>query len=285
MSNNVYSAGIRNAGSYQVSGQPYLSGSVTSATLGSNVDGHFIFPYVTKRVTVYNESSTRDAILSFSPFKQSEAAGFGFANSASGSGNWLFLQRGTSIDLDVKCKEIFVAPATAHEVDSISVSSELTNIRTSGLYSYDGLEGISSNSLGATQNSYFGVGINNVGSYLVSGQPYITGSFIDGGRNKIGVGEEISVKFPRVVKSFSVWNYSSDASSKLRITFANTGSIQNYPACYIELSQNETRTLNVKCNEIYLSAVSGDVFWKVYGSMTGIPRERMYQLTGSGITH
>ena len=285
MSNNVYSAGLRNAGSYQVSGQPYLSGSVTSATLGSNVDGHFVFPYVTKRVTVYNESSTRDAILSFSPFKQSEAAGLGFDNSASGSGNWLFLKRSTSIDLDVKCKEIFVAPATANAVDFITVSSELTNIPTARLYSYDGLEGISSSSAQPAQSSSYGVGINNVGSYLVSGQPYITGSYIESTRNKITSGDEITVEFPRVVKSFSVWNYSSDPSSKLRITFANTGSIQNYPACYIELAQNETTTLNVKCKEIYLSAVSGDALWKVYGSLTGIPKQRMYTLTGSGITH
>ena len=131
----------------------------------------------------------------------------------------------------------------------------------------------------------YSVGISNVGSYLVSGQPYITGSFIGSTENKIGVGLEKTISFPNVPKTFSVWNYSSDPSSRLRITFANTGSIQGYPACYIELAQNETTTLNVKCKEVYLSAVSGDVLWKVYGSLTGIPRERMYDLTGSGITH
>tara|TARA_B100000424_G_C22832320_1_gene444571 strand:+ start:120 stop:551 length:432 start_codon:yes stop_codon:yes gene_type:complete len=142
MSSNIYTAGLRNVGSYQVSGQPYLSGAVTSATLGSNQDGYFQFPYVTKKVIVSNESSTRDAIVSFVPFDRTIKT-YGFANDASGSGNWLLLQKGTSIELDVKCKEIFVAPASANAVDFISVYAELTNIPTGSMYSFDGLEGIS----------------------------------------------------------------------------------------------------------------------------------------------
>lgn len=143
MASNIYTAALRNVGSYQVSGQPYLSGSVTTATLGSNAEGHFRFPYVTKKIIVSNESSTRDAIVSFAPFKQSEASGYGFTNSASGSGNWLLLQKATSMELDVKCKEIFVAPATANAVDFITVYAELTNIPTGSMYSLDGIKGVS----------------------------------------------------------------------------------------------------------------------------------------------
>ena len=252
--------------------------------MSSNAEGHFVFPRVTKKVTVTNEDSTNNLIVSLSPFKQSEASNYGFSNSASGSGNWLFLSASTSIELDVKCKEIFVAPAQATEL-TCSIMAELTNIPTNRLYSYDGIEGISSASAQPAQSSSYGVGINNVGSYLVSGQPYITGSYIESAENKITANHEISVEFPNVTKTFSVWNYSSDPASKLRITFAQTSSIQNYPACYIELAQNETTKLDVKCKEIYLSAVGGDVRWKVYGSLTGIPRQRMYDLTGSGITH
>ena len=44
MSSNVYSVGLRNVGSYQVSGAPFVSGGVSSAvTNGSRV----AFPYVT----------------------------------------------------------------------------------------------------------------------------------------------------------------------------------------------------------------------------------------------
>jgi hypothetical protein len=284
MSSNVYSVGLRNAGSYQVSGQPYLSGAVSSDVIGSVLSSSFDFPFVTKTVRVTNEDSVNNLIVSFSPFLDSQKATYNYSNSASGSGNWLFLSASTSIEMNVKSKQIFVAPAQ-NATAECSIYAELTNIPTSSLYSYDGLEGISSISAQPAQNSIYGVGISNVGSYLVSGQPYITGSYIETTENKIASGDEITVEFPQVVKTFSVWNYSSDPLSKLRITFANTGSIQNYPACYIELAQNETTTLNVKCKEIYLSAVSGDVLWKVYGSLTGIPRQRMYTLTGSGITH
>jgi hypothetical protein len=142
MPSNIYTVGLRNAGSYQVAGQPYMSGSTTTATLGSNVNAHFVFPYVTKKIKIDNDSSSRDLIISFSPFLQSQAAGFGYTNSASGSGNWLFLQAGNSVELDIKCKEVFLAPATAHAVEC-SVYAELTNIPTDRMYSLDGLEGAS----------------------------------------------------------------------------------------------------------------------------------------------
>jgi hypothetical protein len=214
----------------------------------------------------------------------SETGSYDFNNSASGSGNWLYLPASTSIELDVKCKQIFVSPAQATAV-SCSLYAELTNIPTDRLYSYDGLNGVTSISSSATSGGHYGVGVNNVGSFLVSGQPYITGSFIGSTENKIGPGEEKEINFPNVTKTFSVWNHSTDPASKLRITFANTGSIQGYPACYIELAQDETTTLDVKCKDVYLSSVGGDVLWKIYGSLTGIPRQRMYELTGSGITH
>ena len=284
MSSNVYSAGLRNAGSYQVSGQPYLSGSTTTNSIGSNVDGYFAFPYVTKTVRVTNEDPLNNLIVSFAPFLESQKATYSYDNSASGSGNWLFLSASNSIELDVKCKEIFIAPAQAAAAPC-TVYAELTNIKTGNLYSYDGIEGITSASAGTPQSSTYGVGINNVGSYLVSGQPYITGSYIETTENKIVTGDEIEINFPNVTKTISIWNYSIDAASKLRITFANTASIENYPACYVELAQNETTTLNVKCKDVYLSAVGGDVLWKLYGSLTGIPKQRMYTLTGSGITH
>ena len=142
MSTNIYTTSLRNVGSYQISGQPYLSGSETTATLGSNQEGHFQFPYVTKKVIVSNESSTRDAIVSFVPFDRTIKS-YGFTNDASGSGNWLLLQKGTSIELDVKCKEIFVAPASNNIVNFVTVYAELTNIPTSSMYSFDGLKGVS----------------------------------------------------------------------------------------------------------------------------------------------
>jgi hypothetical protein len=141
MSSNIYTAGLRNVGSYQVSGQPYLSGTVTSATIGSS--SWFRFPSVTKKVIVSNEDSSNKAIISFVPYGQTQATTEGFTNSASGSGNWLYLSKNSSIELDVKCKEIFIAPAAGVAVDFVTVYAELTGIPTGSMYSFDGLEGIS----------------------------------------------------------------------------------------------------------------------------------------------
>jgi hypothetical protein len=141
MSSNIYTVGLRNVGSYQVAGQPYLSGSVTSNQVGSVLSSSFDFPYVTKKVTIYNNDASDNLIVSFAPFLDAETGSYGFTNSASGSGNWLFLSASTSIELDVKCKQIFISPAQATAV-SCSVYAELTNIPTDRLYSFDGLEGI-----------------------------------------------------------------------------------------------------------------------------------------------
>lgn len=139
----------------------------------------------------------------------------------------------------------------------------------------------------------YGVGLQNVGSYQVAGRPYITGSFLTGASPANMVPQvgtklytEKEVNFPTVTKSLTIWNYSSDQNSKLRITFAPTGSMTDYPAngCYQELAQWESITLTLKCKTVYLSAVGGDVFWKLYASLTNIPAARMYTLTGSGIS-
>jgi len=140
---NVYGVGLQNVGSYLVSGQPYLSGAATTADIGSVVEGFYSFPYVTKRVVVTNNDATNHAIVSFAPFLQLEAADYGFSNSASGSGNWLYLPATSSIDLNVKCGQIFVSPAAAVIVNDITVYAELTNIPIGRMYSVDGLEGVS----------------------------------------------------------------------------------------------------------------------------------------------
>ena len=50
---NVYSVGLNNVGSYQVSGMPFASGSIV-ATTATKIE----FPYVTRWVQVINHAST-----------------------------------------------------------------------------------------------------------------------------------------------------------------------------------------------------------------------------------
>ena len=141
MSTNIYSAGLRNVGSYQVSGHPYFSGSATTATFGESI--RFSFPYVTKKITLKNSDSANAAIVSFAPFLEGEASGFGYSNYASGSGTWLYLPAGFEINLDVKCKEVYVSSHLhGAAVDAVYIVAELTTIPNSRLYSFDGLRGI-----------------------------------------------------------------------------------------------------------------------------------------------
>ena len=231
-----------------------------------------------------------NAIISFAPF--ASPGTYNYTNEASSSGNWLLLSASTSIELDVKCREVFITPATANTC-SVTMYAELTNIPVDRMYSLDGAKGVTTYvapiPLAVTRNqvaTVYGVGLQNMGSYQVSGRPFITGSNIVSTENAIIVNNEKFVDFPKVTKSLTVWNYSTDVASKLRVHFATTSSMTNYPAngCYYELATGETITLNMKCKKVYLSAVSGDVLWKLYASLTNIPSERMYDLTGSGIS-
>ena len=140
MANNIYTAGLRNVGSYKVSGHPYLSGSTTPAgtAFSSSV---FQFPYVSKRVIVTNENAVSGGIISFVPYLGAQATAEGFSSNA-GGGNWLYLPATSSIELDVKCKTIYVGPSTTGAIE-VSIYAELTNIPTGSMYSLDGLEGIS----------------------------------------------------------------------------------------------------------------------------------------------
>jgi len=128
-------------------------------------------------------------------------------------------------------------------------------------------------------------GLRNVGSYQVSGQPYITGSFIGSSLNTIPSGVETQILFPYVTKSITLWNHSTGVE-KLRFHLVSSGSITNHPASkhYYELAKGESLTINLKCKEAWLSAVSGDVYWKMYASLTNISTGSMYDLTGSGIS-
>ena len=59
MANNIYGVGLRNVGSYQVAGSPYLTASNLS-----NEEKQFLFPKVTKKIIVENTGSS-DVFLYF----------------------------------------------------------------------------------------------------------------------------------------------------------------------------------------------------------------------------
>jgi len=131
------------------------------------------------------------------------------------------------------------------------------------------------------------VGLRNVGSYQVSGQPYITGS-------ALALGEEKQITFPYVTKKITIIASGSQpggAAGGLRVHFAATGSHtaeENGVVTglhYLQFDSHEdSMDLDVKCKEIWVSSPGGASNFFLYASLTNIPTSSMYALTGSGIT-
>lgn len=135
------------------------------------------------------------------------------------------------------------------------------------------------------QNIYTGAprpGLRNVGSYQVSGHPFITGS-------AIGAGDEVKVTFPYITKKVTVIASGSFAAGdSLRVHFASTGSgVGNVVSQlhYIHLNSHEDSfEFDVKCKEIYVSNPGAAQGFQLYASLTNITTNSMYHLTGAGIT-
>jgi len=164
--------------------------------------------------------------------------------------------------------------------------------------------------------NYNGVGLRNVGSYSVSGAPWITGSvamhsqahaktaaasssagmYRVNGEGTNAKPAESRVNFPNVTKSFTVITSGSQGSAPIvRVHFASmftedtSGSPKHNDIInhhhFIQLDGiEESLTMNVKCSTIYLSTPNDESGFQMYAELTNIPTGSMYTLTGSGIT-
>ena len=147
--------------------------------------------------------------------------------------------------------------------------------------------------------------IGNVGSYQVSGYPYISGSSITIANTQNAADRQHRFIFPKVAKSVTVIFTHGTAGTQdggttnvdtagIRVHFNATGSGNVYSGNhYIELNAvDESITFNTKCTEIYISrpdCSNGDdgastITYKIVAELTNIPTGEMNQLTGSGLT-
>tara|TARA_R100000152_G_C6765545_1_gene190365 strand:+ start:1210 stop:1626 length:417 start_codon:yes stop_codon:yes gene_type:complete len=126
------------------------------------------------------------------------------------------------------------------------------------------------------------VGLRNVGSYQISGHPYITGS-----TNMGSACTTMHVKFPHVAKNFTVI---ASGSSQVNIHFNPTSAGRiNEGNHFVTLSGSATNhrpevTFDVKCKEVFITNITANAGFQLYASLTGIPFDQMYVLTGSGLT-
>ena len=140
------SVGIRNVGSYQVSGAPYVTGSGTDGMTANKIQMQQ-FPYVTKSITVINKGS-QDLYLHFmsgsgvAAFTKSGIAGEKAYSSSSDviSGfHYITVPSGDcSVTLDVKCSKIFISNPHGSNTSTYDIFAELTQIPTGSMYKLTG---------------------------------------------------------------------------------------------------------------------------------------------------
>jgi len=126
-------------------------------------------------------------------------------------------------------------------------------------------------------------GIGAVGSYQVSGVPWITGSGGDG----LPSGAEHKIEFPTVAKSVLVMLDDPTTTEPIKVHFNSTGSgnVVGGNHFYPLTNNRDAVSFGVKCKEIYISN-SGSLAsgYIVVAELTGISSGEMFILTGSGLT-
>ena len=147
------SSGLGTSAAYQVAGKPYLTGSAiegeptTDNTWFARKEYNVTFPTVTKKVTIINYCSSSDLAVYFAPKATSPSVV---------TGNHFAVVRHTSgsLELNVKCTELYITPGAVAANDAITlfqpllaagtnagafgVSAELTGISATEMYALTG---------------------------------------------------------------------------------------------------------------------------------------------------
>ena len=141
-------------------------------------------------------------------------------------------------------------------------------------------------------------GINDVGSFQVSGIPYVTGST----NLAAGFAAEQRISFPAVTKQITIKNISTnDKNANLLVSFSSAKDAGNrdtfnglhFITLFSPVADNGNAntlinaqseiTLDAKVKEIFIQAQGAACSWQLYASLTGIMTANMPPLSGSGI--
>ena len=128
-----------------------------------------------------------------------------------------------------------------------------------------------------------GIGLRNVGSYQVAGQPWITGSVLEPAAVK-------KVSFPYVTKTINV---QVTGAYPAYLSFQDPEGTNSTKAGFHQYTLAASGTSNggvnqykfdVKCNALWLSGAAGtQTGFQLLAEITNIAQNHMYALTGSGI--
>lgn len=130
----------------------------------------------------------------------------------------------------------------------------------------------------------YGTGLSNVGSYQVSGKPFLTSS-----ANVPASGAQPNnweISFPTVTKQITVYNNGATGKD-VRIAFSQNGlndSVKNYFIMPPGVDGGIAQTFDVKATSLYImgdgTGAIADV--SVLGSLTGIDIGRITSISPSG---
>ena len=131
-------------------------------------------------------------------------------------------------------------------------------------------------------NFKYTAGLSNVGSYLVSGAPFVSSSI----ECNDGTGP-VKITFPYVTRWIIVQNNSTTATEDLKVGFSSLGitAHNNYFTIFNrQHADNADRSsicprLELKLTEIYLT---GSINVEVIAGLTNIPVERINNISPSG---
>ena len=124
-----------------------------------------------------------------------------------------------------------------------------------------------------------GPGINSVGSFQVSGRPFLTGT-------ALANTEILQISFPSVTKDLNFVCHTADKYFRVYFDNPTTNPVSSQAKNFATVSGTAGGSvkLDVKCNHLFLVNDCGaTVELELQASITGIPVTSMFTLTGSGI--
>ena len=131
-------------------------------------------------------------------------------------------------------------------------------------------------------NYKYGTGLSNVGSYQVSGRPYVSASAIPAS----GATNFHIFDFPSVTKEITIINSSTTAEKTVRVAFSARGlqdNAKNYILVHPAKDGVANTTLNVKATELYVMSNDSETpVVSVYAALTGIQNDRITSVSPSG---
>jgi hypothetical protein len=129
-------------------------------------------------------------------------------------------------------------------------------------------------------NYKYGTGLSNVGSYQVSGKPFVTGNLTAPASGST----PLKIEFPSVTRWITI---TSTANQHIRFGFSEKG-VENGGNNYFIIHQDAHPMQNgpyeLKVTELYILSDNGTPHSGIYvmAGLTGIPVERINNISPSG---